>query len=215
MSDFKSTTGRFLNLGVPQSGGSWDLSVLGDRELDRTLGELGPKVEKSLIKKVLPQAFGITLRAVLRAVPVNTGRLKASIKMGPGKSRRGLLQQRIWTGTRAELGIDRVIRRRNRLNDTMQNVQVRGGGYYPIAIEYGYTRGGTRTVREWINEGVDRRGRRFARRRVTRSISGGKRIPPRSYMRVPLRATEPAVYAAMRQGLWDGVLAALGKGAAA
>lgn len=205
------TAGRFLIMGQPMTGARFDVSVLGDRELDRTLEALGPKVERRLLAKSMPGAFGITLRAVVRAVPVDTGRLRSSIRMAPGRHRKGLLQFRIFTGTREELGIDRVVRRRDIVTGDMRSIQMRGKGYYPIAVEYGYVRGGTRVATEWQSEGVDRRGRRYVRRRVTRRTEGGKRYPPRSYMRVPLRATAPAVYASMRQDLWAGVLEALGK----
>lgn len=141
------------------------LEVLGDRELSARLLALEKRVERKYVGEELRRAFKITHAAVLAAVPVASGTLRRTIRLraGKGKGARFGKLFRIFTGNAAELGIE-----------PSRSPGQRGGrgrGYYPMAVEAGYT-------------------------------LHGRTYGPRSYLRGPLRATEPAVLAAIRSGLW-------------
>ena len=94
-----------------------DISILGDKKLQRQLIGLVPKLQKRAFKDAAKRALVSVLADARRRVPVKSGRLKRSLKIKPLKGGIGAI---VSTGTRKALRID--------ANDPY---------YYPAAIEYG------------------------------------------------------------------------------
>ena len=99
-----------------------DISVLGDKELQNSLKKLDIKLQKKIFKKAVRDAAKPILANAKSLVPVDTGKLKESIKLKTGTGRRGTVGVRIETGTRADLGIN--------ADDVY---------FYPTVIEYNNT----------------------------------------------------------------------------
>lgn len=97
-----------------------DLSILGDKVLEKRLKALPLKVQKKILRK----AFRSTAKDILSdariRVPIDTGNLRKSLRVRALKKAKGRIGVQIETGTREELGIDE--------NDKY---------YYPAAIELG------------------------------------------------------------------------------
>lgn len=113
----------------------FDLSVLGDKQLEVALRALPAKIERRLLRTSLRKAFKRTFDAAKAAVPVEVGALKRSLKLRAGRGGRGLLQFRIFTGDMAQLATLGARRTRK--------LGARGAkreGYYPAAVELGYAR---------------------------------------------------------------------------
>jgi len=122
------------------------MDLRGDVELVRAMTALPIKFENRVISKALTKAMGIYRKAARVAAPVATGRLKKSIKTKSIKRRgrnRNQIAKRVSTGTRADLGIPKDAK-----------------GYYPTAIEYGWT---------------DRHGHQHAPRSYMRSAWNGSK----------------------------------------
>ena len=96
-----------------------DISMVGDKDLQRKLSKLEFNVQKKIVRNAISRAILPVRNKAKSLVPVDSGRLKQSIKRKTS-SRRGMATARIVTGDRAELGIP-----------------VDATGYYPAAIEYG------------------------------------------------------------------------------
>ncbi len=100
-----------------------DISILGDKQLQRKLRRLATQVQKKIVKKALREAGRPVLAAAQQKAPVGkSGRLKKSLKLRARKQRRGEFGVEIRTGTRTELGI-----------------AADASGFYPMSIEYGFT----------------------------------------------------------------------------
>lgn len=180
----------------------FDLSVLGDAQLQDAINGIEPKIRARLLRRSLRTAFKITLDAVKAAVPVGMGHLRRSIKLRTGKGGRGMVQFRIYTGGLVDLGARRTRR-----------IGARGAvreGYYPAALEFGYARPGARG--EYMGATRRRAGRmgeivKSLRRRNIGSAGGTpERVAPRSFMRNPLKATQAAVIEAVRADLQSGLV---------
>ena len=96
-----------------------DISVLGDKELSKSLGRLEMKMQKSIVRKALRKAARPVLDSAKSLVPVMTGKLKDSLRIRTLKSRRGTVNVIVETGKRSELGISP--------NDKY---------FYPVVVEY-------------------------------------------------------------------------------
>ena len=96
-----------------------DISVLGDRTIQRKIKKLEFNLQKKIVRNALSRAM-LPVRDKAKALaPFDTGLLEQSIKRR-NKTRRGFASSRIVTGTRAELGIP-----------------LKAKGYYPAVIEFG------------------------------------------------------------------------------
>ena len=98
----------------------FDISLLGDKELQRKLTRLVPAVQRKVLKKALRKAGKVVLAAARAAAPVRTGNLRRFLRLGDMKSRRDRVGVEVRTGTRDELGIPQGSR-----------------FYYPAHIELG------------------------------------------------------------------------------
>lgn len=108
-----------------------DISLLGDKALERKLRRLEVKAQRTIVRQALREAAKIVAAAARDLVPVKTGALKRSIivralgtarlKAGSRRSRSELGSE-VRTGTRAKLGIPPDY-----------------PWYYPASVEYGFT----------------------------------------------------------------------------
>ena len=96
-----------------------DISIVGDKKLQRKLSRIALAAQRKIVRQSINRAMLPVRDRARQYVPVDTGRLKASIKR-VSRTRRGVSASRIITGGKAELGIP-----------------VNAKGYYPAAIEYG------------------------------------------------------------------------------
>lgn len=96
-----------------------DISILGDKKLQRKLRRLELAIQKKIVRQSINRAMLPVRNKAKQYVPVDSGRLRDSIKR-VSRTRRGKASARVVTGTRAELGIPSDAK-----------------GYYPAAIEYG------------------------------------------------------------------------------
>jgi HK97 gp10 family phage protein len=96
-----------------------DISVVGDKELQKKLKRLDIKLQKKIVRNAISRAILPVKHKAKSLVPVESGLLKKSIKRKTGV-KKGVARARIVTGTRIELGIP-----------------IDAKGYYPAAIEYG------------------------------------------------------------------------------
>jgi len=111
--------------------GRFSIALIGDKELERRLNAFESNVSKRLLKNAMKHAMKPALQAIKARVPVDTGRLRDSLKIvaWTGKRRqRGKFGFKVVTGTREELGIPEGAK-----------------GYYPFAVEAGHY-----TARSWI-----------------------------------------------------------------
>lgn len=105
----RSTSGRLINI-----------ELLGEPELQAKLDALEFKVQRKVIRKAIRAGGRSVLEAARANVPIDTGALKAGLKLRAIKRTRTGFGVYIRTPTRAELAIDE--------NDP---------GYYPAVLEYG------------------------------------------------------------------------------
>ena len=98
-----------------------DISVFGDKQLQRALKALPINVEKKVVRQALRKAAKPVLDTAKSLVPVKTGALKKSLKLRAlRKQKRGQFGVQVMTGTREQLGIA--------ADDPY---------YYPMAVEVG------------------------------------------------------------------------------
>lgn len=82
-----------------------DISLLGDKKLEKSFKKIELKLQKKIFKAAVKDAAKPILALAKSYVPVDTGKLKDSIKLKAGTGKRGTIGVRIETGTRAQLGI--------------------------------------------------------------------------------------------------------------
>lgn len=135
-----------------------DITVFGDRELERKLAKLEKTVQKKLIRRVF-RKHGEVLRArivgFLSGDPVEprTGRLRAAMQAAPIRSSsesRQLIRIGIVWPTRAEFGIDP--------DDPV---------FYPAVVEYGH---GTVPARPYMRPAIDNYAK-FDMHRIRRRLA--------------------------------------------
>lgn len=85
-----------------------DISMLGDKKLAKKLKKIDIKMQKKIVKGAIKDAAQPILVLAKAYAPVDSGKLKNSLKlkMGAKQSKRGSIGVRIETGTREQLGID-------------------------------------------------------------------------------------------------------------
>lgn len=101
-----------------------DISLIGDKELERKLRKLPPKVQKQVVRPALVKVAKRARDDITAAMPVDTGKLKSlGMKVVPIKrSRSGGIGRLVQTPTKEELGIP---------NDSKS--------YYPAHVELGHS----------------------------------------------------------------------------
>jgi len=98
------------------------IAVLGSRSLQKRFDRFEKNVQKKIVRQALRAAARPMLVAAKAKVPVDTGRLKKSLRLRALKQRRGIFGVQVRTGTRAELGMW--------IGDKT--------GYYPASVEWGH-----------------------------------------------------------------------------
>jgi len=99
--------------------GAGNVSITGDKELLKALGQLKVTVENRIMRKAL-RAGAKPVRADARAnAPFDSGLLKKNIKTRSYKGRKDNIAVYVGTGTRQEMGIE-------------------GKWYYPAHVELGH-----------------------------------------------------------------------------
>ncbi len=97
----------------------FDLTVLGDKKLQRKLNKLEKKLGSKVMRSSLKTAMEPVRDLAKRRAPVDTGLMQRSIRIGTKSNRNGVSAM-VRTGTRKQLKIPE--------DDKY---------YYPAAIEYG------------------------------------------------------------------------------
>lgn len=121
--------------------GGVSIKLTGDKELQRKLKALQGKDQKKVVRKALRAGGKIILAESKRLVPVDSGRLKKSLKLRAAKGKRQTFGVQVMTGSREELGIDP--------NDKY---------YYPAAIELGIDQ---KRSRSYLRAAVKSKKRQF------------------------------------------------------
>jgi len=98
-----------------------DISLTGDKALQKKLNRLPKVMQKKIVRKALREGARPVLASARSKAPVRTGAMKKSLKLRARRARRGNFGVEVRTGTRAELGIPE--------NDP---------GYYPFSVEFGH-----------------------------------------------------------------------------
>lgn len=186
--------------------GLFDVSALGDAKLQATIHALEPSIVKPALRVALRDAFKITHRAVLTRVPVDTGRMRRAIKLRAANQLRGDVAFRIFLPRRAELGARWIKRPGSRGGSSVP-------GYYPAAVEFGYTREykgpATTTVTETRRTSRQGLYKTYTYQRPSRSKRLAVKVPPRSFMRSALHGTAEQVKTRVRRMLWTEIRAKL------
>jgi hypothetical protein len=121
----------------------FDIRVLGDKALSKALRQLPDKVERRVLRTAMRSAFKTTLERARSLVPVQSGALKRSLKLRARRGGRRRIAFAVFSGGRGELGLpERTKAGRTR-------------GYYPAAIEFGWS-AGDRPVpeRPWLRSAL-------------------------------------------------------------
>lgn len=106
-----------------------DVSFIGDKKLERKLKRMALATQRKIVRAGINKAMKQVKDRAKELVPVDTGKLRDSIKQ-KRRTRRGISRAMVVTGTREELGIGANER-----------------GFYPAVLEYG-TR--DRTARPYL-----------------------------------------------------------------
>lgn len=96
-----------------------DISIIGNKKLQSRIKRLDFAIQKKIVRQSINRAMLPVRDRAKQYVPVDTGRLRDSIKR-VSRTRRGKSSARVVTGTKQQLGIPSSAK-----------------GYYPAAIEYG------------------------------------------------------------------------------
>lgn len=97
-----------------------DISVLGDKALERKLRKLDERVQKKIVRKALRSGAKPVLADAKAYVPIDTGALESELKITASRARRGFFGVQVATPPRSILGIGPDDK-----------------GYYPAILEYG------------------------------------------------------------------------------
>jgi len=124
-----------------------DISLFGDKELERKLKRLEGKAQKRIVKKAMRRSSKrimtrVAINASGRVIREDTGALSDAIADAKPKSvtRRGVMSIVFPFPTRAEL-----------------NIPAGAKGYYPAALEYGTRKRPPRPfIRKAVNDNMDR-----------------------------------------------------------
>lgn len=99
---------------------AFDISLLGDRELQRQFQQLPLVVQRKLLRQSFRQAMRPVLAMARSLAPKLTGQMARTLRLRAMKRRRGRLGMIIMTAPRAALGIPATAE-----------------GYYPAHVEIG------------------------------------------------------------------------------
>lgn len=163
---------------------SLQVRVFGDKELEAAFRALSFGAQKKVFRPALRAGGKVLLAATKDRVPVDLGYTKRAIKMKP------------LTRSRRRIGVS-IFVDKNFLPTTRLKAKDGHETFPPAAIELGYVAGGKRRETRWVSSGIDSLGRRYSRRRVTRTREGGTYVPPRSFMRAGFDAAKEAALAAI------------------
>jgi hypothetical protein len=157
--------------------GSLVVRFEGATELEAAFNALALSAQKKVFRAALRAGGKVLLKAIKARVPKRTGNLAKAIKLrASGRSRK-------------RFGVAVFVD--NKLIPLRKGEQQHNReGFYPAHLELGYVRGGTRLRTDWTGHGVDRLGRPYTRRRVTKTVVGGTVIPPRSFIRAGFDASK-------------------------
>ena len=97
----------------------FDISVLGDKKLQKKLSDLDKKVGSKVMKDAMRQSMSTVKDLAKQRAPVVTGMLRKSIRIGVKSNRKGVSAM-VRTGTRKQL-----------------KISPDNPFYYPAAHEYG------------------------------------------------------------------------------
>lgn len=99
----------------------FDVTLLGDKELDKTFATYTQKVQMKALRPALRDGIKVIARAAKASMPRNRGLMAgAGFKVRSMRRSRNRVGMRIFTGTREQLGIPATAK-----------------GYYPFAVETG------------------------------------------------------------------------------
>jgi HK97 gp10 family phage protein len=99
-----------------------DITMLGDKELEKALAAIDEKMQKKLMQNALREGAKIIAEEAKARVSKDSGALAKSIRVRTlQQKKRGALGVQVETGTRQKLGIP-----------------AEQYGYYPAALEYGW-----------------------------------------------------------------------------
>jgi hypothetical protein len=178
---------------------TFDLSFLGDAELVAKLNLLQGATERQLLASSMKRVGKMYLKEAKARVRRQSSALYRSLVVSKAERKRNGIVVKVHTGNMAALAALGARR--------TKRVGLRGArreGFYPMALEVGYVRG-TRTRREWVATGTDKKGRPYSRKRVSYDVAGGVRVAPRSFMRSAMNANRSALIGAMRKDLAEGI----------
>lgn len=113
-----------------------DISVLGDKEVQRHLERINIAMQKKIVKGALRKAAKPVLATARVLCHELSGKLKRSLKIKAMRQRRGRFGTLISTGTREQLGIPADEKY-----------------FYPAAVEYGHD---NVPAHSYLREAVDR-----------------------------------------------------------
>lgn len=117
-----------------------DIQVSGGAELQAKLRKLDLALQKKIVRKALRKAWRPVLAATIAKVPVDTGALRAGIKLRALKARKGNFGVQVMLPRRDELDIDNS-----------------SPWYYPAILEYGHENAAPRPfLRPAFDENRDR-----------------------------------------------------------
>ncbi len=140
---------------------SFSMTLEGAKELDRKLNQLGAKVAKKHLVKALRAGGKLILAATRAMAPVDTGRLKRSLVLRAGKSRRSQHEKTVTVqpSSKKEPGL---------ISYKLGSASVLGAGrggraklsgrryFYPAVVEYGTAK---RAGKPFMRPAFDSQGR--------------------------------------------------------
>lgn len=115
------------------SGKTFNLSVLGDKDLQARIDALPEVIARRLLRVSLRDAFKRVLNSAKMRAPKDTGALVRSMKLRASKRSGGMLQYKVFTEDTKGLGYRIIKKPGSKGGRTRQ-------GYAPAAHELGYTR---------------------------------------------------------------------------
>lgn len=156
----------------------FDISILGDKELEEVLKFLPENLERKVLNKAIKEAARFVLDDAKAHAPKDTGALKQALHIRTMKRKRGRIGYLVASGTREELGI-----------------KAGAKGFYPASQHYG-----------WFPAKVKGAYRsRFANdrhlRRYLKAEYGGLRVPAKPYLRNALLGDQARVLNHVRDAL--------------
>ncbi len=160
------------------------VKVEGATELTAAFNALAFSAQKKVMRPALRAGGKVILAAVKARVPRKSGALARAIKLRSRGRSRKVIGVAVFVDNKL-IPLKKGEGQHNR------------EGFYPAHLELGYVRGGIRARRTFTAEGVDRLGRRYTRRRVSKTVTGGKVIPPRSFIRAGFDAVKEQALSAI------------------